>query len=64
MDVRIGSIDATVVDSGATAADSAQIERIVRRVLAVIRQRELSEKRRKDDRKISSPDDDDVTAYG
>jgi hypothetical protein len=64
MDVRIGSIDATVVDSGPTAGDSAQVERIARRVLAMIDQRERSKERAKKDRDISSPDDQDVEDYG
>jgi hypothetical protein len=64
MDVRIGSIDATVVDSGSGATDSAQIERIARRVLAMIRQNEMREQRGKEDRQVSSPDDQDIEDYG
>jgi hypothetical protein len=66
MDVRIGSIDTTVVDSGAPAggADRAQVERIARRVLAMIDQRERSNERAKKDRDVSSPDQDDVEDYG
>jgi hypothetical protein len=64
MDVRIGSIDATIVDSGANMGDSAQIEQIAKRVYAMIKKRELSEERRKDDVKVSAPDDDDIEDYG
>lgn len=64
MDVRIGSIDATVVDSGPSTADDAQVERIARRVLAMLEQRKRSEERSKKDRKIESPDDEDIEGYG
>ncbi len=64
MDVRIGSIDATVVDSGPATADDAQVERIARRVMAMIDRRRTSEERSKSDRKIGSPDDKDVEDYG
>lgn len=64
MDVRIGSLDTTVVDSGPSAGDSAQIDRIARRVLAMIDQRDRSNERAKKDRHIGSPDDDDIEGYG
>jgi hypothetical protein len=64
MDVRIGSIDATVVDSGPAAGDQAQVDRIARRVLAMLDQRKRSEERAKKDRNISSPDNDDIEGYG
>jgi hypothetical protein len=64
MDVRIGSIDATVVDSAPSAADDAQVERIARRVLAMMEQRKRSDERSKKDRKIGSPDDEDIEGYG
>ena len=64
MDVRIGQLDATVVDAGASPGDNAQIERIARRVLAMIDERERSDRRAKKDRDIGSPDDQDVEDYG
>jgi hypothetical protein len=64
MDVRIGSIESTVVDSGPGAADKAQIERIARRVLAMIDERERRKERAKKDCKIASPDDEDIEDYG
>jgi hypothetical protein len=64
MDVRIGAIDATVVDTGSNGVDESQIERIARRVFAMIKQRELNDQRRKDDISVSSPDDQDIQDYG
>jgi len=64
MDVRIGSIDATVVDSGSSGEDSAQTERIARRVLAMLDARRRSEERAKKDRSVSSPDESDIEGYG
>lgn len=63
MDVRIGSLQATVVDSG-RGTDDAQVERITRRVLAVIERRLHEAERARTDRKIASPDSGDVERYG
>jgi hypothetical protein len=67
MDVRIGSIDATVVDTAPAAGaggGDAQIERIARRVLAMIDARRRSDERAKRDRNVSSPDGTDIEDYG
>ncbi|HTV73861.1 MAG TPA: hypothetical protein VME66_09170 [Candidatus Acidoferrales bacterium] len=64
MDVRIGSIDATIVDSGSGGADDAHIERVARRVIAMIEQRRRSEERARKDRAVASPDHADVEEYG
>jgi len=64
MDVRIGSIDATIVDSGSSGMDGAQLERIVKQVVAILDARRRSEERAKKDRSVASPDDDDVEDYG
>ena len=64
MDVRIGEIDATIVDTEPGAAGDPSIERIVRRVMALIEVRERSERRSKQDRAIASPDDQDIERYG
>ena len=63
MDVRIGSLDATVVDSG-RGTDDAQVERIARRVLAIVERRLREAERARSDRKIASPDTGDVERYG
>lgn len=64
MDVRIGQIDATVVDTEGDAMNDASIEKIARRVLALIALRERSEARARHDRTIASPDNDDMERYG
>lgn len=64
MDVRIGSIDATIVDSGSSTEDKALVERIARRVIAIIGERQRSTERAKKDRSLESPDDNDVEDYG
>jgi hypothetical protein len=64
MDVRIGAMDTTVVDSGPAASDRANDERIARRVLAMIDARKRSEQRARKDRAVDSPDDSDIEAYG
>lgn len=63
MDVRIGSLDATVVDSG-RGTDDAQVERIARHVLAIVERRLREAERARSDRKIASPDTGDVERYG
>jgi hypothetical protein len=63
MDVRIGSLEATVVDSG-RGTDDAQVERIARRVLALVERRLHEGERARSDRKIASPDGGDVERYG
>jgi len=64
MDVRIGEIEATIVDSETGAAGDASIERIVRRVMALIEARERAERRSQQDRTIASPDSEDIERYG
>ena len=63
MDVRIGTLDATVVDSG-RGTDDAQTERVARRVLAIVERRLREAERARSDRKIASPDSNDVERYG
>lgn len=67
MDVRIGSIDTTIVDStpaGAGPVDDANLDRIARRVMAMIERRQRFNERSRSDRDISSPDAGDVEDYG
>lgn len=64
MDVRIGEIEATIVDTDAGALDDRSIERIARRVMAMIDQRDRSEQRSRRDRAIASPDGADLERYG
>ena len=64
MDVRIGEIDATIIDTEASSMDAASLERLVKRVMAAIDARDRAAKRAQQDRAISSPDDNDIEAYG
>ena len=64
MDVRIGEIEATVVDSGEDGTTDASVERIARRVMALIDRRERTQRRAARDRAIASPDARDVERYG
>ena len=64
MDVRIGSIDATIVDSGPGTVDTALVERVAKRVLAMLEARQRAADRAKKDRDVRSPDDADVEDYG
>jgi hypothetical protein len=64
MDVRIGSIETTVVDSGQHPGDEALVQRIVTRVLAMLEQKKRHEERAKKDRAIESPDPSDIEDYG
>jgi hypothetical protein len=66
MDVRIGHMEATIVDTegDAGAVGEASIERIARRVLAMLERRRRAEQNGLRDRKISSPDAGDVERYG
>ncbi len=64
MDVRIGEIEATIVDSEAGSLGDAAVERIVRRVMSLIEVRERAERRSRQDRTIASPDDADIERYG
>ena len=64
MDVRIGEIttDIDVTDEG--GMDDLALERIARRVMALIERRERAEERARSDRAIESPDRDDTERYG
>lgn len=64
MDVRIGEINATIVDSESGSIDAAALERIARRVVALIEQRDRTERNATIDRRIASPDPHDVEQYG
>jgi hypothetical protein len=64
MDVRIGEISATIVDRESGAIDDVTIERIARRVVAMIEHQERAKKHRAIDRRIASPDAGDVEQYG
>lgn len=64
MDVRIGEIEATIVDSGDDGAGEASVERIARRVMALIDQRDRTRRHAARDRAIASPDAQDVERYG
>jgi hypothetical protein len=64
MDVRIGTIEATIVDTGAGDDGDAQTERIARRVFALVERRRIFDERSTSDRDVSSPDGDDIESYG
>jgi hypothetical protein len=64
MDVRIGEIEATIVDTEPPGSDDSFVERVVRRVLAELEQRERSQLRRARDCLIASPDAQDMERYG
>jgi hypothetical protein len=64
MDVRIGSIETTVSDSGKSALEPAQLQRIVKLVLEAIERQHRNEERAKRDRTIASPDNNDLEDYG
>lgn len=63
MDVRIGEIDATIVDSGGEESD-ASVDRVAQRVMALLERRRRDEHRVRRDSLIASPDVDDVERYG
>jgi len=64
MDVRIGEIEATIVDSGDDGAGDASVDRVARRVMALLEQRRRAELHSRRDRAIGSPDAGDIERYG
>jgi hypothetical protein len=64
MDVRIGEIEATIVDTGGEGAPGASHDQVAKRVMAIIDRRNRDEQRSRRDRAISSPDAQDVERYG
>jgi hypothetical protein len=62
MDVRIGELEATIVDSD--GAGDLSLDRIAQRVMALIEQRQREERNLRSDRRIASPDGEDQERYG
>jgi hypothetical protein len=64
MDVRIDSLEATVIDTEGDALSDALLERIARRVLELIERKQRADLRSQQDCLIASPDSDDEERYG
>lgn len=62
MDVRIGELEATIVDSD--GAGDLSLDRIAQRVMALIERRQREERNLRTDRRIASPDGEDQERYG